>query len=182
MFYVCILYHLYLVLCILRNIIIRYFYFNMSILEYLFYSVIIAHGNGIEGIKIYHITSTSLCEHASSLNCCHPIYWTDHNSFRRHCYWMYRHMLVRNIHMVWLELDFHVQGVAFKMQTSNNHHYSNITLIHSMDLKISHADNRTVQKWNQKQVHPCVIDCPSLPCDPWVEVTLVARPLLSPVL
>jgi hypothetical protein len=39
----------------------------------------------------------------------------------------------------------------------------------------------TVQKWNQKQVHPRVTDSPNLPHGTLVKVTLVARPLLTPV-
>jgi hypothetical protein len=35
------------------------------------------------------------------------------------------------------------------------------------------------KKWNQKQVHPCVIDSPNLPRATRVTVTLVARPLLT---
>jgi hypothetical protein len=38
-----------------------------------------------------------------------------------------------------------------------------------------------VQKLNQKQVHPRVIDSPNLPRDTRVKITLVARPLLTPV-
>jgi hypothetical protein len=38
-----------------------------------------------------------------------------------------------------------------------------------------------VQKWNQNQVHPRVIDAPNLPRDTGVMVNLVARPLLMPL-
>jgi hypothetical protein len=37
------------------------------------------------------------------------------------------------------------------------------------------------KKWNQKQVHPRVIDSPNLPRDTRVKVTLVARTLPTPV-
>jgi hypothetical protein len=39
----------------------------------------------------------------------------------------------------------------------------------------------TVHKLNQKQVHPRLIDSPSLPRDTQVKVTLTAKPLLKPV-
>jgi hypothetical protein len=37
-----------------------------------------------------------------------------------------------------------------------------------------------LQKLNQKQVHPCKIDCPNVPCDTPVEATPAAMPLLTP--
>jgi hypothetical protein len=35
----------------------------------------------------------------------------------------------------------------------------------------------TVQKWNQKQAHPCIIDCSCRPRDTRVRIPFVARPL-----
>jgi hypothetical protein len=36
-----------------------------------------------------------------------------------------------------------------------------------------------VQKWNQKLIHPYVIDSPSVPCNTQVKVTMLARLLLT---
>jgi hypothetical protein len=44
-----------------------------------------------------------------------------------------------------------------------------------------HQSRATVQKWNQKQAHPRAILSPNLPRDTRVKVTLVTRPLLTPV-
>jgi ribulose 1,5-bisphosphate synthetase/thiazole synthase len=38
-----------------------------------------------------------------------------------------------------------------------------------------------VQKWNQTQVQPLVVDSCKILCDTQVKVTMVARPLLMPV-
>jgi hypothetical protein len=56
--------------------------------------------------------------------------------------------------------------------------------LHNTECTIQNATQQqpriTVQKWNQKQVHPRVIDSPSLSRDTRVKVILVARPLLTP--
>jgi hypothetical protein len=55
----------------------------------------------------------------------------------------------------------YIQGVPFKTQPKNNHYYG--------------------KKLNKQQALPRVTDSPNLPCDIRVKVTLVARPLLTPV-
>jgi hypothetical protein len=57
-----------------------------------------------------------------------------------------------------------------------------LSYIQAVPFKTHHNKSRsTMQKWNQKQVHPrtSIIDCPNLPRDTRLKVILVTRPLLT---
>jgi hypothetical protein len=67
------------------------------------------------------------------------------------------------------------------LQLNIRSHIWEVHRVYHLKYNPKKESHTTIQKWNQKQVHPRVILSPNLPQHSRVKVTIVARPLLTPI-